>query len=171
MAQGFDGVEAGGFPGGVEAEDDADARGDRDGGGDRGDAGERRPAEECGDRQRHDPSESHAHEPAGKAEDRRLQQELPQHVAQRAPTAIRRPISRVRSVTLTSMMFMIPTPPTTSEIIDTHSSSLVIRSVVEATVLEISVQSRMRKSSGSPAGVRCRWRRSTVSCCFTFSRS
>ena len=33
----------------------------------------------------------------------------------RAPTAIRRPISRVRSVTDTSMMFMIPMPPTSSE--------------------------------------------------------
>ena len=32
-----------------------------------------------------------------------------------APTAIRSPISRVRSVTETSMMFMMPTPPTTSE--------------------------------------------------------
>jgi hypothetical protein len=33
----------------------------------------------------------------------------------RAPTAIRRPISRVRSVTETSMMFMIPIPPTKSD--------------------------------------------------------
>src|SRR5450756_1733572 len=33
----------------------------------------------------------------------------------RAPTALRMPISRVRSVTLTSMMFMITMPPTTSE--------------------------------------------------------
>ena len=40
----------------------------------------------------------------------------------RAPTAMRRPISRVRSVTDTSMMFMMPTPPTTSEISATHSS-------------------------------------------------
>ena len=32
-----------------------------------------------------------------------------------APTAIRNPISRVRSVTETSMMFMMPTPPTTRE--------------------------------------------------------
>ena len=32
-----------------------------------------------------------------------------------APTAMRTPISRVRSVTLTSMMFMMPIPPTTSE--------------------------------------------------------
>ena len=33
----------------------------------------------------------------------------------RAPTAIRSPISRVRSVTDTSMMFMIPMPPTRSD--------------------------------------------------------
>ena len=33
----------------------------------------------------------------------------------RAPMALRMPISRVRSVTVTSMMFMIPMPPTTSE--------------------------------------------------------
>ena len=33
----------------------------------------------------------------------------------RAPTAMRRPISRVRSVTDTSMMFMMPMPPTTSD--------------------------------------------------------
>ena len=29
-----------------------------------------------------------------------------------APMALRTPISRVRSVTLTSMMFMMPMPPT-----------------------------------------------------------
>ena len=34
----------------------------------------------------------------------------------RAPSALRMPISRVRSVTLTSMMFMMTIPPTTSEI-------------------------------------------------------
>ena len=44
-----------------------------------------------------------------------------------APTAIRRPISRVRSVTETSMMFMIPTPPTTSEMVATHNSSMPIK--------------------------------------------
>ena len=33
----------------------------------------------------------------------------------RAPSDLRTPISRVRSVTLTSMMFMITMPPTTSE--------------------------------------------------------
>ena len=34
----------------------------------------------------------------------------------RAPSALRMPISRVRSVTDTSMMFMITMPPTNSEI-------------------------------------------------------
>jgi len=34
----------------------------------------------------------------------------------RAPIALRRPISRVRSRTDTSMMFMMPIPPTSSEI-------------------------------------------------------
>ena len=33
-----------------------------------------------------------------------------------APRALRRPISRIRSVTETSMMFMTPMPPTSSEI-------------------------------------------------------
>ena len=31
------------------------------------------------------------------------------------PIALRMPISRVRSVTVTSMMFMMPMPPTSSE--------------------------------------------------------
>ncbi len=45
----------------------------------------------------------------------------------RAPIAIRRPISLVRSETETSMMFMMPTPPTTSEIIATTSSKIDIK--------------------------------------------
>ena len=68
-----------------------------------------------------------------------------------APTAIRRPISRVLSVTETSMMFMMPIPPTTSEIIATHKSNLVINSVVELIALVISVISRILKSFGSEA--------------------
>ena len=40
-----------------------------------------------------------------------------------APIAIRRPISRVRSVTDTSRMFMMPMPPTSSEIDATVASS------------------------------------------------
>ena len=40
----------------------------------------------------------------------------------RAPIALRMPISRVRSVTVTSMMFMTPIPPTSSEIAATVAS-------------------------------------------------
>ena len=42
-----------------------------------------------------------------------------------APTAMRTPISRVRSVTLTSMMFMIPMPPTSSDTAAMLASSVV----------------------------------------------
>jgi len=47
----------------------------------------------------------------------------------RAPTAFRIPISRVRSVTATSMMFMMTMPPTTSEIAATPT---VVNAVVDA---------------------------------------
>ncbi len=40
----------------------------------------------------------------------------------RAPSACRKPISRVRSVTLTSMIFMMPMPPTTKEMAATQPS-------------------------------------------------
>ncbi len=43
----------------------------------------------------------------------------------RAPMALRMPISRVRSVTVTSMMFMTPMPPTSSEMAATAPSSTV----------------------------------------------
>ena len=44
-----------------------------------------------------------------------------------APTAMRTPISRVRSVTLTSMMFMMPMPPTSSDTAAIPASSMVMR--------------------------------------------
>ena len=55
---------------------------------------------------------SHAERPAGQREHRRLEQELPQHLAlRRAPTARRRPISRVRSVTAMIITLAMPMPP------------------------------------------------------------
>ena len=61
------------------------------------------------------PAQPDPDHPADQAEHRRFGQELDQDVPPRAPSALRRPISRVRSVTETSMMFMIPIPPTSSE--------------------------------------------------------
>ncbi len=50
-----------------------------------------------------------------------------------APSALRRPISRIRSVTDTSMMFMTPMPPTSSEIAAMPPSSTVrVREVLVA---------------------------------------
>ena len=54
-----------------------------------------------------------------------------------APIAMRMPISRVRSVTLTSMMFMMPIPPTIRLIEPMASSSSPIDCVVDFTVSRI----------------------------------
>ncbi len=48
----------------------------------------------------------------------------------RAPMALRMPISRVRSVTVTNMMFMTPMPPTSREMAATAPSSTVKTSLV-----------------------------------------
>ena len=71
----------------------------------------------------------------------------------RAPTAMRMPISRVRSVTLTSMMFMMPMPPTMSD-----TAAMLARRVVNVLTpscwaLAISVRLRMLKSSSAPMGM------------------
>ena len=50
--------------------------------------------------------------------------------------ALRMPISRVRSVTVTSMMFMTPIPPTSSEIAATAPSSTVNVCVVDEVAAE-----------------------------------
>ena len=42
-----------------------------------------------------------------------------------APTALRTPISRVRSVTETNMMFMMPMPPTSNAMLTTPATTLV----------------------------------------------
>ena len=54
----------------------------------------------------------------------------------RAPIALRMPISRVRSVTVTSMMFMTPIPPTSSEIAATAAEQHGERGCVELVVCE-----------------------------------
>ncbi len=66
-----------------------------------------------------------------------------------APTALRMPISRVRSVTETSMMFMMPMPPTSSEM-----PAMAPRKAVNMPVICPAVSSRSdwlnrRKSSSS----------------------
>ena len=65
-------------------------------------------------------------------------------------TAMRRPISRVRSVTETSMMFMMPTPPTTREMAATTSSREP--SIREAEAIVLVISDRSRRSKSRPVG-------------------
>ena len=65
----------------------------------------------------------------------------------RAPTAMRTPISRVRSVTDTSMMFITPMPPTTSAMAAMAPISSVMVRVVDAMVSRISAVLLRKKSS------------------------
>ena len=68
-----------------------------------------------------------------------------------APTAIRTPISRVRSVTVTNMMFMIPMPPTRSDTDAIERRSTVNVRLVSSWAWSISSGARMLKSSGAPS--------------------
>ena len=65
----------------------------------------------------------------------------------RAPVAMRMPISRVRSVTLTSMMFITPMPPTSSEIAAIEPSRTVSVFCVSVAVSRIDAMLRIWKSS------------------------
>ena len=66
-----------------------------------------------------------------------------------APVAMRIPISCVRSVTETSMMFMIPMPPTRSEMDATPARSSVITAPAAAAASAASVMARTLKSASS----------------------
>ena len=51
--------------------------------------------------------------------------------------AMRIPISRVRSVTETSMMFMMPMPPTSSEMLAHHTEVQVRQALLKCIILYI----------------------------------
>ena len=67
-----------------------------------------------------------------------------------APMARRMPISRVRSVTDTSMMFMMPMPPTMRLIIATAATIWVSSVVVPVNAWLIWAVSKMLKSTSLP---------------------
>jgi hypothetical protein len=73
----------------------------------------------------------------------------------RAPSALRTPISRVRSVTETSMMFMIPIPPTRRLTAAIPASSSVNTSVDSFSATRKSDRLRIVNVSARSAGSRC----------------
>ena len=77
---------------------------------------------------------------------------------------MRRPISRVRSVTDTSMMFMMPMPPTISETTAMARVNIVIVWVMPVRMLVMSSCVRTMKSLSSPGISSCSTR-STASIC------
>ncbi|MCG3163443.1 MAG: hypothetical protein JMDDDDMK_04870 [Acidobacteria bacterium] len=83
---------------------------------------------------------------------------------ERAPIAMRMPISRVRSVTDTSMMFMMPMPPTSSETLAMLPSRMVIMRLVSSAVSATSVMLRTLKSLSWFGPSLCRWRSRSVIC-------
>ena len=66
-----------------------------------------------------------------------------------APSALRRPISRIRSVTDTSMMFITPMPPTSSEMPAMPPSSTVSVLSTEVAVLRRDCSGVMVKSASA----------------------
>ena len=64
-----------------------------------------------------------ADQSADRRQDRGLDQELEQDLARRAPSALRTPISRVRSVTEIDMIAITPMPPTISAIDEITTSA------------------------------------------------
>ena len=88
-----------------------------------------------------------------------------------APIARRMPISRVRSVTETSMMFMMPMPPTSRLTAATAPRRPVSTVVAPAAACTICRMSRTVKSSSSPREMlrRSRNKRSMSACTFAVS--
>ena len=74
-------------------------------------------------------------------------------LARLAPIALRTPISRVRSVTETSMIFITPIPPTSRDMPAIAPSSRVMLSVEELMVLMRSSIDVRLKSSSSPQAI------------------
>ena len=64
-----------------------------------------------------------------------------------APKALRKPISRVLSVTVTNIMFIIPIPPTSKEMAAIPESRVVNVPAVEVAVAKISCWDIIEKSA------------------------
>ena len=116
VAKGGDGVESSRLACRPDAEHDADGEAEQGGDGDRVGFEPEAPAGDPADEGRDGEADDDPDQAADERQRQGLDEELAEDVAAAAPRALRMPISRVRSRTETSMMFMIPMPPTISEI-------------------------------------------------------
>ncbi len=73
-----------------------------------------------------------------------------------APIALRSPISRVRSLTETSMMLMIPTAPSASVTIPTPPRNTSIAVKILPTICSVRIVSHSLKASGASGSKPCR---------------
>ncbi len=144
-AQRVDGIELRGLPRRVDAEDDPHERAEADRHGDDVRLDEHRPVEPGGQPCRRSDTGDDADEPPAIESDSASMRNCVRMWWGSAPTAMRMPISRVRSVTLTSMMFMIPMPPTSSDTAATLASSSVMVCVPCWRASAISLRLRMRE--------------------------
>ena len=143
IAEGFDRVESRSFVSRIETKCDSYACRNDHGGDDCPNGNRRWPVQRNRDDVRSPASQKNPNSSAKQAQHHGFGQKLPHDVARLGPYRHAQTNLRVLSVTDTSMIFIIPMPPTSSEIIATHSSSLVIISAVELMVFVISVMSRM----------------------------
>jgi hypothetical protein len=86
------------------------------------------------DDQRHQPSNRESNDPSHPGQRRRPRSKLPHNVSPPPPIAFRIPISRVRSVTETSIVFITPIPPTSNPTDEIATIATATPNVIERKV-------------------------------------
>ena len=157
MPERLDRIEAGGAAGREIAEDDADRRREQEGDGDDLRIDDQRHVRKlAATADRPKPTRMPTRPPNRESTTASTRNCISTWPAS-APMASRMPISRVRSVTETSMMFMMPMPPTSRLTPATADSRPVRTPVMPVSTLAIWAMSKTLKSSRSPIPI---WRRS-----------
>ena len=148
VAEGIDRVQARRPPGGHDPEEEPDADREQEGEDDRLRGEERVPPRQA----RQEEGSAGTQQDAGDSPRTQIVRASIRNcnrmMVRVAPIAIRTPISRVRSVTDTSMMFMIPIPPTSKLTPATDARRNDRVRVVSSAVERRSDRFRIRKSEG-----------------------
>ena len=151
VANRFDGIEISGFTSRIPTEEYPGYRTNEERKYDRIGLYVNRPFEQDVDDCRCTYSEDDPDNAAGNADENGFDKELGEDIDTPGSDGHAQPISRVRSVTETYMIFMIPIPPTNNDIPAMQASKIVIMSVVELNMELSSSCERISKSSSSPS--------------------